>query len=130
MACADIDRSGLPDVVMRWGYTPSGMRSLVNRAGSTDTIQLRVVGSGGERNQQGRIVRVKPAAAPLRTLMRVVESGSGYMAQNGYDLLLGAPWAGDYEVSVRFPDGWFKTMARPGDELTIYADGRVVSLLH
>jgi hypothetical protein len=41
-----------------------------------------------------------------------------------------APWPGEYEVSVRFADGWVRTTARPGDELTIRADGSVTSGLH
>jgi hypothetical protein len=56
-------------------------------------------------------------------MTRVVESGSGLLAQGDYDLLVAAPWPGNYEVWVRFSDGWFQTTARPGDELTIFADG-------
>jgi hypothetical protein len=122
MACVDFDGSGLPDVLARWG----GYRSLVNRARSDATIRVRVLGAGGERNQQGRVVRIGPSLWSDRTMMRVVESGSGYMAQNGYDLLVAAPWSGTYQVSVRFEGGWVQTTARPGDELTIYADGSVV----
>ena len=35
-------------------------------------------------------------------MTRVVESGSGLRSQNMYDLVVGAPWPGDYDVTVRF----------------------------
>ena len=126
LACADLDRSGLPDVVTRW----NGYRSLMNQAVAGPVIRLRVVGAHGERNQQGRVVRVSPIAASGRTMLRVVDSGSGYMAQNDYDLLIAAPWAGDYEIAVRVAGGWVRATAAPGDRLTIAADGVVTPGLH
>ena len=140
LACADLDRSGLPDVIDRWTEevtsAPSNptvrlvrYRTYLNRGATDAPIRLRIVGAGGARNQQGRIVRVRPLDGPDRTLLRVVESGSGYMAQNGYDLLVATPWGGDYEVAVRFATGWVRTTARAGDELTIYANGAVVPTL-
>ena len=56
-----------------------------------------------------------------------IGAGSGYMAQNGYDLLVAAPWPGEYDVEVRFANGWVRTTARPGDVLTIRADGTVAT---
>jgi hypothetical protein len=94
---------------------------------ATDTITLRIVDAEGRRNQQGRAVRLRPLAAPGRTLLRTVESGSGYLSQNGYDLLVAAPWPGDYEVEVRYAGGWVRATARPGDVLTIRADGVVAA---
>jgi hypothetical protein len=122
LACTDQNNDGMADVVSRWGDTYRLMRT----AGTlTHRIRLRIVGSGGERNQQGRVVRVVPRIAPDKILTRVVESGSGLRAQNLYDLLIGAPWAGDYDVTVRFADGEFTTVAKPGDKLVIFEDGRV-----
>lgn len=122
MACADLDGSRVPELVTQWDQTR------VLRAGLPlfNSIRLRVLGAGGERNQQGRIVRITPAGAPGRVITRVIESGSGLRAQGDYDLLIGAPWGGDYEVAVRFADGWFTTTALQGQSLTLYADGRVV----
>ena len=125
IACADVDNSGLPDVVARWG----GYRSAVNK-GTGKAVRLRIVGDTGARNQQGRTVRIRPLNGPDKTLLRVVESGSGLMAQNGYDLLVATPWPGDYEVSVRFATGWVRTTAKAGDALTIYASGTVAPGLH
>lgn len=121
LTCADLDGSGAPDIVARWDKT----RVLRQVLPLASTLQIRVLGAGGERNQQGRIVRIVPAATPGRTLTRVIESGSGLRSQGAYDLLVGAPWTGEYEISVRFKDGWYTTTAEQGDKLTVYADGRV-----
>lgn len=122
LACADLDGSRVPELVTQWD------QYRVLRAGLPlfNSIRLRVLGAGGERNQQGRVVRITPAGAPGRIITRVVESGSGLRAQGNYDLLIGAPWGGEYEVAVRFADGWFTTTAQQGQSLTLYADGRVV----
>jgi len=58
-------------------------------------------------------------------MTRVVESGSGLRSQNMYDLLIGAPWPGDYDVTVRFADGEVTATLEAGDEKIIFADGRV-----
>lgn len=121
LACTDLNGDGAPDVVARWG----SHRVLRGRLPIERAIRIRVLGSGGERNQQGRIVRLVPSAVPGRTLTRVVESGSGLRSQGDYDLLVGAPWPGDYAVSVHFKDGVVEATATAGDELTIYEDGRV-----
>ena len=121
LTCADLDGSGVADIVARWGNT----RVLRSGLGLTTTLRIRVLGAGGEYNQQGHVVKIVPQAVTGRTMTRVIESGSGLRAQGDYDLLVGAPWAGEYEVSVRFKDGWVTATAEQGDALTIYADGRV-----
>jgi hypothetical protein len=121
LSCADIDGSGVADVVSRWG----NVRVWRSALGLTTTLRIRVLGAGGEYNQQGRLVRIVPQGVDGRTMTRVVESGSGLRAQGDYDLLVGAPWGGEYEISVRFKDGWVTATAEQGDALTIYADGRV-----
>jgi hypothetical protein len=85
-----------------------------------------VLGAAGQHNQQGRVVRLRPRSQPSKTLRRAVDAGSGFMAQNGYDLLVAAPWPGEYDVEVRYAHGWVRATARPGDVLTIRADGTVV----
>jgi hypothetical protein len=84
-----------------------------------------VLGGGGERNQQGRVVRITPLGAPDRILTRVIEAGSGVHSQNQYDLLVGAPWPGEYEITVGFAAGDVTMTAARGDAITIFADGRV-----
>jgi hypothetical protein len=68
---------------------------------------------------------VVPEDAPTRIMTRVVDSGSGLQAQNMYDLLVGAPWPGDYSVTVRFAGGDVTTTLQSGDAKIISADGTV-----
>jgi hypothetical protein len=121
LSCADLDGSGVADVVGRWG----GYRVLRSVLPLATVLRIRVLGAAGERNQQGHIVKIVPSGFSGHTITRVIESGSGLRSQGAYDLLVGAPWPGDYEISVRFKDGWVTTTAQQGDRLTIYADGRV-----
>ena len=122
IACGDVDNNGVIDFVPRWGETYRLMRGAL---GLSARLKIRVLGAGGERNQQGHVVRIVPRSAPNRILTRVIESGSGLRSQNQYDLLVGAPWLGTYDIAVRFAGGVVTATAEPGDSLTIFADGRV-----
>ena len=122
IACADVDNNGVIDFVSRWGQS----YRLLRAASSLSTrIRIRILGSGGEHNQQGRIVRIVPRSYPNRIMTRVIESGSGLQSQNQYDLLVGAPWLGTYDISVRFRNGVVNATADPGGSVTIFEDGRV-----
>jgi hypothetical protein len=122
LACGDADADGMLDVLADWGETYSLLRRIDTLS---RRIRIRVLGGGGERNQQGRIVRIVPQGTPDRIMTRVIESGSGLKSQNQYDLIIGAPWPGEYDITVRFAAGDVTTTALAGDELTIFADGRI-----
>ncbi len=122
IACADVNADRITDIVARWGQTYRVLRAA---RPLSSPMRIRVLGAGGERNQQGRVVRIVPRSAPTRIMTRVVESGSGLRAQNQYDLLVGAQWPGEYDITVRFASGVVTATADPGDDLTIFADGRV-----
>ena len=122
VACGDQNNDGMVDILSRWGNTYRLMRTA---QALSRRIRLRIVGGDGDFNQQGRIVRVVPASAPNRIMTRVVESGSGRRSQNTYDLLVGAPWTGNYEVTVKFAAGDVTTTAESGDALIVFEDGRV-----
>jgi hypothetical protein len=122
IACGDVDNNGVIDFVSRWGQN---YRLLRAASSLSMRIRIRVLGSGSEHNQQGRIVRIVPRSYPNRIMTRVIESGSGLQSQNQYDLLVGAPWLGTYDISVRFRNGVVNATAVPGDSLTIFEDGRV-----
>jgi len=124
IACGDVDSNGVTDIIARWGQTYRLLRAV---SPLSTRLRIRVLGSGGERNQQGHIVRIVPRSAPNRIMTRVIESGSGLQAQNQYDLLVGAPWTGTYDISVRFAAGVVTATAEPGGSLTIFEDGRVVT---
>ena len=123
-SCADVSGDGRPDTVARWG---DGYRLLRGAVPLSTRIRIRVLGAGGQRNQQGRLVRITPQDQPNRIMTRVVESGSGYQSQGEYDLVIGTSWTGDHDIEVLFPAGTVTATAEPGDDLTIYADGRVVA---
>jgi hypothetical protein len=125
LACVDQNGDGMMDVLSRWG---SKYRLLRTAGTLGHRVVLRIVGGDGERNQQGRVVRIVPRAAPGIVMTRVVESGSGLRVQNQYDLVVGTPWDGEYDVTVGFADGEVTAVAEPGDELAIFADGRVEDL--
>lgn len=124
IACGDVDDNGVIDIVARWGQT---YRLLRAASPLTTRLRIRVLGSGGERNQQGRVVRIVPRSAPTRVLTRVIESGSGLQSQNQYDLIVGTQWSDIHDISVRFRNGVVTATAEPGDSLTIFEDGRVVT---
>jgi hypothetical protein len=121
VACADQNNDGMVDVLARW----SAYRMLRSVNPLSRTIQLRIVDGDGNRNQQGRVVRIAPVDYPDRVMARVIESGSGLRAQGGYDLLVGVPWIGNYEVTVRFADGEVTTIVEAGNRKVIFEDGRV-----
>jgi hypothetical protein len=126
LACGDQNNDGLADVLARWGNTYRLMRGTSTL---TNRIRLRIVGGDGDRNQQGRIVRLVPKGQPNRILTRVVESGSGLRSQGMYDILVGAPWPGDYDVTVGFADGEVTTTLKAGDAKIIFTDGRVQDIV-
>jgi hypothetical protein len=122
LACGDQNADGMIDFISRWGKTYRLMRGA---SALSTRIRLRIVGGDGHRNQQGRVVRVVPEGQPNRVMTRVVDGGSGLRAQNMYDLLIGAPWPGNYDVTVRFAAGEVTTTVKAGDAKIIFADGRV-----
>ena len=126
MSCGDLDRNGSADVVARW----AGYQALMNLSPSETSFRIRLLGASGERNQQGRVVQVRPLAVPGVIYSRVVESGSGYLAQGDYDLLVGAPHSGTYLISVYQPGHVIEAETTQGQDVTIYADGRVLPGLH
>ena len=125
LACADINNDGALDVL---GRRSDGYLAYLSQKIEKRAITLRVIGSEGQLNQQGRVIRVVPSAAQDKQLLRFVEAGSGYMAQGGYDVVLGAPWDGPYDVAIRFADGWINTTVHPGDSVTISENGDVSCL--
>jgi hypothetical protein len=56
-------------------------------------------------------------------MTKVVDGGSGYMANSPYELTFATPYFGAYTISVRFADATYTAVARNGDHVTMYADG-------
>lgn len=89
------------------------------------SIALTVRGANGELNQHGRSVLLTPAADPSIRMARSVESGSGYMGQDQYEMLIGLPIAGAYQVAIAFADNVLNFVAGAGQTIDAFADGRV-----
>ena len=118
IGCADLDRNGSQD------FTAHGGRftSFVADSGALPHLRVRVLDANGQRNQYGRVVRIRPSGAPDITIARYVDGGSGYHTQTDYDIVVGAPWPGTYEVTVEFADGRQVATASAG-ELLVFRRG-------
>ena len=66
-------------------------------------VSIELLGANGERNQQGRVVRVTPQQHTSTTYTRVVDSGSGYHTQNQYALLIGTNYGGLHVAQALLP---------------------------
>lgn len=117
----DFDRSGTFDPVSRYADNDpenssvlGNLHILRNRASDSRAIVVRVLGPAGQRNQQGRVVRVRPLAHPDFVMTQVLDSGSGYMGNQPYDLTFATPYPGDYEIRVGYADGTALAIVSPG----------------
>jgi hypothetical protein len=101
MSLADVNGDGkidvvYPEAVQRAQYTN---KTPTPRGAGSFTVE--VLGPNGERNQYGRVIQVFPAGTP-RIFTRVVDSGSGYLTQNQYPILVGTPFPGAHTVKVYY----------------------------
>ncbi|MPY67626.1 VCBS repeat-containing protein [Deinococcus sp. SDU3-2] len=100
MGLGDIDGDGRVDVL----YSGRELRYFRNTlpAGPVPPMTVEVLGPGGELNQHGRVIRVRPTLHQDVRFTRAVDSGSGYMAQNQYPVLIGTPYSGAHTAEVIF----------------------------
>ena len=110
---------GWPTVVAR-NISPG-----INR----QTLVIEVVDATGRRNQFGRVVRIRPANAPGVTMTRVVDGGSGMLAQTPYPLTVPTPYAGTHSRRRTLRRRNVSFTMRPGERVRVFADGRTVALL-
>ena len=118
-AAADFDLNGAMDLALR----SNSLTPFMNQAASFDTIIVSVVGANNEHNQAGRVVHVTPLLRPSVVMSQIVDGGSGYLANNQYDLTFATPYPGAYTISVRFAGGSFTATAHSGDHVTMRANG-------
>lgn len=115
----DIDRDGKIDAIFS-GVDKDGQsrakhfRNTTSVPNSNSSFIVEVLGPNGQRNQQGRVVRISPQSQPGVILTRVVESGSGYAAQSQYALLIGTRYPGDHVGDIIFP-----SLAATGPPVTV-----------
>jgi hypothetical protein len=142
MAFGDMDRDGDLDVIYTYltGDGTGHIRFADNHSPfMNDSLTIDLLGPNGEKNQQGRVVRISPVAAGGRvTYTRVVDGGSGYLSQNEYSIHVGTPYPGVHTGTVLLPYlGSLITITfevRPGQHAQVFAPsaaapaGRVVVL--
>ena len=58
-------------------------------------------------------------------MTRVVDGGSGMLAQGAYPLTVHTPWPGNHRVEVRYATGVVALDAAPGARLRVFPDGHV-----
>jgi hypothetical protein len=103
LAFGDFDNDGLIDVAYAARTQPALAYFKNNTATTNGSFVVEVLGPNGEHNQQGRVVRASPRSHPDVVMTRVVDSGSGYLAQNQYPLLIGTPYMEPHMVTVLLP---------------------------
>jgi hypothetical protein len=100
MALADLVGDGRIDVI----YPEANGRAYYDNDTQTTgrgSFTVEVLGPNGEHNQYGRVIQVFPPGTS-RIFTRAVDSGSGYLTQNHYPILVGTPYAGTHRVKVYF----------------------------
>jgi VCBS repeat protein len=101
VAFGDLNNDGKIDVL--WSTFRNIMTFTNNTKIDGSIFSLEVLGPNGERNQQGRIVRMSPQSRPDVIFTRVVDSGSGYLTQNQYPLLITSPYSEQHVVTLVLP---------------------------
>jgi len=128
IAVGDLNRDGRPDVVIP-DVLPRATAILYGTAELPTTRRFTVEVLGGTRtaplrNQQGRAVRLVPAAAPSGFVYtRFVDGGSGYMAQGPYELQWASAFDGDHDLEVRYASGVVRCRVRPPAAIKVYESG-------
>ena len=102
LAVGDLDNDGRLDVVINnLDGSPQLLRNELEDAGNWLSVNL--TGKGGNRDAIGAIVRVK---AGELSLMRLVQSGTGYLSQDDMRRHFGLGKEGQADtIEVRWPDG-------------------------
>nr|WP_298096258.1 calcium-binding protein [Brevundimonas sp.] len=122
MALADLNGDGALNIV---GHADDFVYVFWNQFVQGDVVTFRVLGENGEDNQFGRSLRLTPLEQSDLVLARVVDSGSGYLSQGQYDLVVGLPIGGVYNAEVALATGMLRFVISANQQVTTFADGRV-----
>jgi len=127
---ADINNDGKLDILKR--EADSGGLGLAYFKNHTPVpknsfFKIDVRGPAGERNQQGRIVKVYPQNHPSVIFTRFVDSGSGYLTQSPYEMFIGTPYTEPHRIEVYYHGGIVKFTINPGNKKRVYPDGMIVN---
>jgi len=114
-AWVDFDRDGDADLSLA-GSRPDGMHLVLrNRLPTADarrSLAVRVVDGAGRATLAGAEVRLFAAGTPRLLGMRLVDSGSGYNAQNDLPVRFGLPEMAPVDVEVTVSSGGRRFVAR------------------
>jgi hypothetical protein len=116
----DIDGNGTLDLFSRMGT----IRLAVNNAKPVAYFKLDIRDAQGRRNQHGRVVRIEDMMTH-RIITRVVDGGSGYMANGPYEITIPLPTKdATYIVNVEFSDRVVRFISK-GGHYRVYGSGIV-----
>jgi hypothetical protein len=101
---ADVDGDGDEDLALT-GQRPDGMHLIFRnqRATPNHWVSVQVLDAQGHATRAGAEVRVYQAGTRRLIGMRLVDTGSGYNAQNDMPVLIGLPNSGAVDVEVTWP---------------------------
>jgi imidazolonepropionase-like amidohydrolase len=101
---ADIDNDGDEDLALT-GQRPDGMHAVFRNLNDNParSIRVRVVNGLGRVTRPGAEVRVFAAGTRRLLAMRLVDTGSGYNAQNDMSVQIGLPPNSGIDVELTWP---------------------------
>jgi FG-GAP-like repeat/ASPIC and UnbV len=112
---ADVDGDGDLDLALT-GSRPDGMHLLLRNglppADAKRSIQVKVVDADGRATRAGAEVRVYASGTRRLLGLRLVDTGSGYDAQNDMPVHVGLAATGRVDVEAVWPAGGRRTAAR------------------
>jgi imidazolonepropionase-like amidohydrolase len=124
---ADIDRDGDEDLSLT-GQRPDGMhlvfRNQLDPTTAARMIRVQVVDSTGHHTRAGAEVRAFAAGTRRLIAMRLVDTGSGYNAQNDMPVTVGLPNDGAVDIEIIWPAKGRRVTSvipnvRPGREVVV-----------
>jgi hypothetical protein len=114
-AWADLDGDGDEDLALT-GARPDGMHlvllNLLARADARRSLKIRVLDARKRATRAGAEVRIYAASSTRLLATRLVDSGSGYNAQNDLPVHVGLGEAGKVDVEVLYPAAGRRSSAR------------------
>jgi imidazolonepropionase-like amidohydrolase len=101
---ADVDGDGDEDLALT-GQRPDGMHYVLRNMSenAARSIKVRVVNGLGRATRAGAEIRVFQAGTRRLLAMRLVDTGSGYNAQNDMEVQIGLPPTADIDLEVTWP---------------------------